>query len=201
MPLDTTDPPIAAYESVRSVVAGLAAGAAFRTPALRRADPESLSLSTPHRTAFLPLDRIKRGAALRAAAQMTGWRFLVHERDKVVAAADAMLTKEGGFQFGQVNEGPFVAATEEAIRRAERLDLGRKGRFEPVLLSVPALYVMALWLEDRDGEADLLLALAPAPPELTPYEPIEPAAFLGVLTRLRERVPGERGKGEEPSGG
>jgi hypothetical protein len=201
MPLDAIDPPIAAYEAVRSVVTGLAAGAGFRTPALRRADPEALALSTPHRVALLPLDRIRRDASLRAAAQTTGWRFLLHDRDKVVAAADAVAAKEGGFQFGQVNEGPFVAATEEAIRRAERLDAVRKRRFAPVLLTVPALYVMALWLEDRDGEEDVVLALAPAPSELEPYAPITPGAFLAVLAKLRERVPAESGRVKDPAGG
>jgi hypothetical protein len=43
--------------------------------------------------------------------------------------------------------------------------------------------------------------LAPAPSELLPYDPIAPGAFLAVLAKLRERVPGEIGKGKDPAGG
>ena len=201
MPLNTVDPPIAAYEAVRSVVTGLAADSAFRTPALRRADPNALALSTPLRVAFLPLDRLQRDDNLRTAAQVRGWRFLIHDRDRVIATTDAVLNEKGGFQFGHLNEGPFTTGTEEAIRRAERLDAVREGRFEPLLLFVPALYVAALWLQDLNGDADMLLVMSPAPQEFKPYQAMAPQDFLAMLRRLAERVRTKTGKGGEPPGG
>jgi hypothetical protein len=201
MPLHAVDPPIAAYEAMRSVLSDLASHAAFRTPALRRADPASLALSTPHRFAVLPLNQIRRQTGLRTAAEMKGWRFLVHDGQRVVATVDAIETDKGEHQFGQLNEGPLTAGTEDAIRRAERLDAVRKGHYEPAFLLVPALYVAALWLQDRDGDSDLVLPMAPAPQELKPYEPMSAGAFLEVLVRLAARVPTDEKKGKEPSGG
>ncbi|WP_119421375.1 hypothetical protein [Desertibaculum subflavum] len=200
MPLRTIDPPLQAFEAVRAKLADLAAFDGFRTPSLRRADTGAIALSTPHRTALLRLDRIKGAADLRRAAEPKGWRFLLHEGDRVVAAVETQDFK-GQHRFGQVNEGPFTAATEQAIRRAESLDQVKRGRYTPTFLLVPAIYVAALWLEDEAGEADLVIPLAPAPPELKPMEPIAARAFLAVLAKLAARVPPEDRRARDPSGG
>src|SRR5215831_10937629 len=126
MPLQIVDPPMAAYEAVRSTIGNLAAQAAFRTPALRRADPAAVELSTPHQMAILRLDRIRGAKDIRSAVDIKGWRFLVHEGTRVIAAIDAVQGEKGDYRFGQVNEGPFTAATEDAIRRAEKLDQVRR---------------------------------------------------------------------------
>src|SRR6476469_3956191 len=86
MPLQIIDPPMAAYEAARSTIANLASQAAFRTPALRRADPAAIALSTPHRMAILRLDRIRGANDVRSVVDIKGWRFLVHEGTRVVAA-------------------------------------------------------------------------------------------------------------------
>ena len=201
MALHTADPPIPAYEAVRSLLTRLAAEAGFRTPNLRRTPAASLALSTPHRFAVLPLDRLRRGGALQSIAEVKGWRFLLHDGKRVIAAADAQLTPKGDYQFGQINEGPFTVATEEAIRRAEAdKELG-KGRFEPVLLLVPALYVVALWLQDLDGKHDRVMVMPPAPGDLAPYRPLPAEEFMAVLKKLAAAVPPEAPKGKSPSGG
>lgn len=216
MPLHIVDPPIQAFEAVRAKLADLATLSAFRTPELRRAEPAAIALSTPHRTALLPLDRIKGARDLRSVAERKGWRFLLHDGDRVVAAVesqeatgparrrpakDGPARDIGGHRFGQVNEGPFTTATEAAIRRAESLDQVKRGRFAPSFLLAPAVYVAALWLEDQDGEADLVIPLAPAPAELKPFEPMPVRAFLAVLARLADRVPPEDRRTKDPSGG
>jgi hypothetical protein len=205
MPLRTIDPPIQAFEAVRAKIANLAALAGFRTPALRRARPEAMALSTPHRTALLRLDRLKGADSLRRAAEPTGWRFLLHDGDRVVAAVEAqtVATRAGPSEhrFGQVNEGPFTVATEQAIRRAEGLDQVKRGRYTPTFLLAPAIYVAAIWLEDEDGEADLVMPLAPAPPELKPMEPMPARQFLAVLRKLADRVPPEDRRAKDPAGG
>jgi hypothetical protein len=201
MPLHTIDPPMAAYEAVRSTMADLVAQSGFRTPALRRADPATIALSSPHRTAVLGLDRIRGAKDLRSAAQINGWRFLVHQDATVIAAIDAVQTEKNQYSLGHINEGPFVAATEDAIRRAEALDQVRRGRFAPIFLLVPAVYVAALWLEDQTGSADLVMVMPPNPRELAPYSPLSVSIFLESLTPLADRVPKEDRKANRPSGG
>jgi hypothetical protein len=201
MPLHTIDPPMAAYEAVQSTMADLVAQNGFRTPALRRADPAALALSSPHRTAVLGLDRIQGAKDLRSAAQITGWRFLVHHETTVVAAIDAVQTEKNQYRLGHVNEGPFVAGTEAAIRRVETLDQIRDGRFAPIFLLVPAIYVAALWLEDQTASADLVMVIPPNPKELTPFSPLPVKQFLESLTPLAARVPPEDRKAKRPSGG
>jgi hypothetical protein len=201
MPLDVSNPPIAAYEAVQSVVSDLAGKSGFRTPALRRAEPSKLALSTPHRIAILPLNRLRQGKELRGSTEIRGWRFLIHDGDRVIASTDAVLNQKGGFDFGQVNEGPFNASMEQAIRKAEGLPTVQKAHFEPVVLVVPALYIVALWLHTPDGENDLVLPLPPTPSELRPLEPLAAKDFWSVARRLAERVPADSGRPDDRSGG
>lgn len=201
MPLQSIDPPIAAFEAVRAKLADLATQAAFRTSALRRADPAEIALSTPHRVAHLRLDRIKGAKDLRSAAEVKGWRFLLHDGSRVVAAVDAVDAERGQFRFGQVNEGPFTTATEAAVRRAETLDRVKRGNFALVFLLAPAVYVAALWLEDQEGDADFVIPLAPAPAEIKPMEPMPARDFLAVLAKLAKHVPLEDPRSKDPAGG
>jgi len=201
MALHIVDPPIGAYEAVRSVVTRMASTSAFRTPALRRTNPAALALSTPHRVATVPLDRIRDAGDLRSIVETTGWRFLLHDGERVVASIDAVIGTEGTYRFGHLTEGPFATGTEEAIRRAEALEVVRKHDFEPSLLLVPALYVVALWLRDRESSADLTMPIAPVPVELEAYEAIGAREFLTILRRLAERMPRQDEKGKSPLGG
>ena len=188
MSLETVDPPTLAYEAVRSRLAGLAAASAFGTPCLRRAPPEALALSTPHRIAVLPANRFKRKIALSSDVIEKGWRFLILNGAEVVASADSILTETGEHRFGHINEGPFVQATEQAIRRAEADSRVTKGRYEPVLLMVPNLKVVSLWLRNLTGKTDLLMVLPPAPRELHPYELRAADDFIASLNNLARRA-------------
>ncbi len=90
--------------------------------------------------------------------------------------------ESGQYRFGQVNEGPFAVATEDAIRRAEKLDALRKSQFIPNFLLVPAVYTAALWLEAQTPDADLLMVMPPAPKEFsTPFTPMPVQPFLAIL--------------------
>ena len=80
--------------------------------------------------------------------RLAGWRFLIRSGDRAVAAADTMLTPDG-WTFSHFFEGPYIAATERALRQAETLT----PRYQPRLLSVPELYMLTLWLHG-DTEAD-----------------------------------------------
>jgi len=194
MPLEIADPPTQAREVVRARLSQLAHSNAFRTPGLRRASPDTLAMSTPHRVALLPLERIRRGLSLRAAVQKKGWRFLIHGDDRIVAAVETTVRR--GHRFSHLNEGPFVAGTERAIRLAEASAPIKRGRFVPALLAVPALHLTALWLQDLEDTADRLIAMAPTPPEFRAFRVVSDAQFVAALLKAAARTaraPGRRG--------
>jgi hypothetical protein len=188
MPLQVSKPPIAAEKAVRSMLGRIVATDPDHVRALRSASPSSLAISTPHRVAVLGLDRIRRGMSLRSAAQKKGWRFLVHRGDDVVATANSSISDKGKHRFAHINDGPFVAGTERAIRRAELLQSVQKGRFEPLLLLVPAVHVVALWLRNLDKDADLIMPISPAPKGLRPYQPLATHDFVAVVAALASQV-------------
>src|SRR5437016_5557587 len=77
MAIEPSDVPAAA---IRAVSAGVGKAAASALSPLSRAQPGSLSLAMPHRTACLPFGKIRPDLVLRSGAQMGSWRFLVHEQ-------------------------------------------------------------------------------------------------------------------------
>jgi hypothetical protein len=184
MALRIADPPRAARNAVHATLGHPAMASAFRTPAVRLASADALALSTPHRVALLPLDRIGPKTSLPSDVQWRGWRFLVHHGDRIVAAADTVTGARGKHAFGHLNQGPFVAGTEAAIRRAESHGVMKQRDFEPVLLMVPALYVMALWLRDLESDRDRVTVIPPAPKGLTPYRMVTARDFVARLVRL-----------------
>jgi hypothetical protein len=200
-----SDPPAAVVEAARREVASRAGKSKIPPSKLSRADPNAIFISMPHRIAHLPLDSIRSTISLRAAATIGNWRFLIDEKKRrevasndaqdefvPIAAATMVITAAQTYELGELNEGPFVAATEEAVRRAEMLPEVQKGRFEALLVIVPAVYVVALWLQERDSDADLLLTLPPSNPGLVPYQPMTSTAFLNIVHKLAQKVEGDR---------
>ena len=198
-----------AYEVVHRTLSSRASASAFSLPRLSRADPGRLVIAMPHRVECLALGDIRR-RKIPKKEKADCWRFLVLEEREPIAAATAIRVEPKKdrkkepkkeqpkkepkeFEFGGLDEGPFVKGTEEAILRAEALLEGRKGEFEAVLLLVPARYVVALWLQDlstraadgHSGEADLLIPISPSNPALEPGEAMTPASFVEALRRVR----------------
>ncbi|GAA3028564.1 hypothetical protein [Streptomyces glomeratus] len=176
--------PPAPAPALRSVLTALGSPTAVqeaRTPSLRAAQgPTTPELPLPVHV----LDRITPEGAW--ATRLTGWRFLIRCGDRAVAAAETMLTPDG-WAFSHFFEGPYIAATEHALRQAEAVTQPYQAR----LLSVPTLYMLTLWLHgDCSGDgatgspaaADLLVPLAPAPPGIAAHRPRRVADLLPVLT-------------------
>jgi hypothetical protein len=189
MPLQISKPPIAAEKAVHSMLGRLvAADDAALVPALQSASLSSLAISTPHRVAVLELDRILNGDSLRSAAQKKGWRFLVHNGANVIATINTSVGRKGKHQFGHITEGPFVAGTEQAIRRAEALEAVQNGRFELLLLQAPAIHVVALWLRNLDNDADLIVPIRPAPKPLQANRVLSTSKFMTAVAKLAAQV-------------
>jgi hypothetical protein len=220
MPISHDRYPKDAFNLVHGILSSRASASTFGLQGLTAADPRTLSVAMPHRVELLDLRDVRRGAIRRsrratAREKKRGecWRFLIlQERAggsddvgaeppttvEAIAAATAVrdrprkFREAEPFRFGGLNQGPFVAETERAIRRAEALPEVTKGAFEAVLLVVPALYVTTLWLQDLpsreagddSGEADLLLPMPNSNPALKLAGPLPAAAFLKALRGL-----------------
>ncbi|MEU0408590.1 hypothetical protein ABZ307_12360 [Streptomyces griseorubiginosus] len=182
MPLHVPPAPAPALRSVLTALASPTAVREARTPSLLRAQGPV----TPE----LPLPvHVLDGTATR----LTGWRFLIRCGERSVAAAETMLTADG-WAFSHFFEGPYIPSTERALRQAEVM----QQPYQPRLLSIPALYMLALWLHGdcaadaatgRLAATDLLVPLAPAPPGIAAHRPHRAAELLPLLTHRLTPAP------------
>jgi hypothetical protein len=190
MPLDAPEPTAGESDVVRQAVYTFAENRRFRTEGLRSARADALTVTDPHQVFNLQLDDLRSGADLNAA-KPTGWRYLVREGDRVLAAAESMSDPAGeGPVFSQFNEGPFVPATAGALAVAgsDRRVVDR--RFTPRLLHIPALHAMALWLHPDDADDDdLLVPLAPFPLDVQTGVATPAAPLLRQLAELAATIP------------
>jgi hypothetical protein len=148
MALRLVQPSAQVAKLVQDRLMGYVAEQGFRTRALAAAKPATLGLAAPHPVFQLGLDQAGKPGAIQKAA-MAGWRYLVTSGTQVVAAAHATAkSRDGRASFSHLNEGPFVASTERALAKAETWPEVKGGRYALGLLSVPALYVNALWLRE-----------------------------------------------------
>lgn len=181
MPLHLPPAPAPALRSVLAALGSPTAVREARTPSLRSAaGPTSPELALPVHI----MDR----ATLTGATptQLAGWRFLIRSGDRALAAADTKLTPDG-WAFSHFFEGPYITATERALRQAD----GMQTPYQPRLLSVPGLYMLMLWLHGdcgsdgalgSPGGTDLLVPIAPSPPGIAAHRPHTVADLLPVLT-------------------
>ncbi|MER5515527.1 hypothetical protein [Streptomyces sp. NPDC002763] len=188
MPLQFPPAPAPALRSVLTALGSPTAVREARTPSLRTAQgPATPELPLPVHV----LDRIDPEGV--SATRLAGWRFLIRCGDRAVAAAETMLTPDG-WAFSHFFEGPYISSTERALHQAEAL----QQTYQPRLLSLPGLYMLALWLHgDRTADGaeghpaanDLLVPLAPAPPGIAAHRPHPVAELLPVLTHRLTTAP------------
>ncbi|MFH8470960.1 hypothetical protein [Streptomyces sp. NPDC017991] len=181
MPLHVPPAPAPALRTVLTALGSPTAVREARTPSLRDTQgPLTAELPLPVHV----LDRIT--PAGTSATRLAGWRFLIRCHERAVAGAETRLTPDG-WAFSHFFEGPYVTATERALRQAETM----QGAYQPRLLSVPGLYMLTLWLhgdlaadgtEGHLAATDLLVPLAPAPPGIAAHRPHRVAELLPVLT-------------------
>ena len=186
--LRAPDPPADSLNVLRESLSALAQRGQFSARGLRRARAEQLSATAPHEVLSLSLADAARGAL--DGARPTGWRYLLEVENEVVAAAETRSDEAGRHAFAQVNDGPFVLGTVDALATAEKAADEEETR--PVdfrLLDVPALYLMALWLQPEGGEGvadSRFIPIAPAPSGLEAgrvYGSDEFASRLGELAK------------------
>ena len=182
MTLYTPDLPEPALRAIQAGVERLASRPEYGDRALGGADPAALEAAVPHDVYTLGLDAIADGKGL-GSAEPVGRRVLVMEGARAVAAAE-LADPEGGEGFS-ATEGPYTETTARAVQEVEGWPVVAGGEYDLRLLRLPALYLMALWLSDRDGDADLLVPLDPAPTGIEAGRGYPADELLGAL---RERA-------------
>lgn len=183
MSIKTDAPPQESLDILASSLRKLAPASLGRMPRAASLEVEPLEsrISHPHRVYLLRLDDLARGKGL-ASARPVSWRYLIMEGGQAVASAEVNHDEQGGrHQFAHLNKGVFNAGTLEAIQAAEADSALAAGSYEFRMLRIPALYVVALWLKDTEGENDVLIPIAPTSPLLTAGKPYSPAEMLDTL--------------------
>jgi hypothetical protein len=177
MALKIDQPPPATYTVLTDAVSRMATlgGAAARS--VNVSDPSRLSASIPHKVYVLDSDDIANGRNL-GSARLVSWRFLILDGQTPVAAVELSCDAQGqNPKFASINSGPFVAATQATVLRAEALPQVVNGDYELRALKAPSVYVMAIWLKDLQGTNDLVLPMGPANQAVAPAAQI--ASTLG----------------------
>ncbi len=102
------------------------------------------------------------------------------------------------YSFASVTNSPFTADLETQTAALLKDPAVAAGSFELSLVQVPALAVVAAWVQDKAGSADFLVPLRPSPPALTPGRHYTPADFVAALrgpaqAKLQADAPGKAG--------
>jgi hypothetical protein len=195
MMVDSADIPEAARRAVLRDMGRRAADRGFWTPKLQCANPDALHLCLPHRVAVLRLDKIRADANLHEIALMVGWRFIISESTNLkdaIAAAHAIIDKDGEYRLSELNEGPFVKATVSAIHHARENPLRETSESlspDPWLLIAPAVFFAGLWLRHQQADKDRIFEMQAVPPLVV--ERFTPSELLNKLAKLAEKVPVE----------
>jgi hypothetical protein len=187
MPLTAIEPPEAVRQAAAAHLYTLATHrGAFA--ALGEVEPENLELIAPHHMYTLPLDAI---VGNNLDPRPTGWRFLIADREHVIASAEVGVEGE----TPAINSGAYVSSTARAIPHLESLPEIENGRFELRLLKIPALYIIAAWLVD---DHRIVIPLAPSPAYFEVGHHYDEESFLDAL---REPAAAIFAADDETSGG
>jgi hypothetical protein len=199
MPIRLAVPPRGALEQLQEMLVERAERFDFATSALRDAPVDELAVTAPHPVYALGLDALVGGQGL-AGAELTGWRYLLQRGDSVIASAEVHVGESGAeVSRLEVNEGPFVRATEAAVTQAEQLPELEGGTYELRLLRIPGAYVIAVWLAGEGGGEDLLIPMGDTPSEVESGRPYKPDELFGALAEpARRQLEFDSSPGQQP---
>ena len=189
MGLSLPKPPTKGPDIIRTALGSLIDHTSSVAADMAIGGTESLDLSAPHRMYFVGLEDVTNNSIL-SNAKLIGWRYIILKGDDPMAAAELGVDDSGGgLEFSQINRGPFVGSTVEGVGLAENLDAVRNDTYEPRLLKIPSLYIIALWLHGENSE-DIIIPLPPTRPELKAYDSYNEEEFTkaiqGAATRRLE---------------
>jgi hypothetical protein len=150
-------------------------------------DFSTLQVSQPHAVYDLSPGGIVNGGGL-ASATPTGFRYLVAGGGTTVAAAEVQVNSNGvATLLANINYGPYVGATAQALTQVAALPAVGAASYEVRLLRSSPIYLMALWLKPDSGTGDIIYPLAPAPPGLQAGQPYTAADFIKAILPLAQK--------------
>jgi hypothetical protein len=168
MSIIVPQPPEGGLGRIREAVGRLMSQPNTRTAAVTAgAVAGDLEAAVPHPVYFVRADYLAAGSLL-AAAELSGWRYILLAGGRAILAAELSFGREGGgLEFSHTNDGPLVAGTVEGVRVAERLEVVGEAEFELRLLEIPSLSVAVLWFHAE--VKDLLMPIPPSRRGLRPF--------------------------------
>lgn len=159
----------------------------------RGVDFAALQISPPHAVYDLRADAVAKGGGL-ASATATGFRYLVQGGGANLAAAEVHTDATGAATLlANINYGPYVEATAQALTQVAKLAAVSAGSFEVRLLRFSAIALMALWLKADSGGDDIIYPLAPAPAPLQAESPYSAGDFIKAILPLAQKRAEKKG--------
>lgn len=140
----------------------------------RKSQPASL----PHKTYVLALEDMAAGTGLEKA-QLIGWEQIMDGHAIVVHSNE----NNDSHTFAEIHQGvhlPGILKKLEVMKNHKKVV---KGNYEVAILSVPALFIKALWLKAEKPEEDLIVPIEPTHPILSQHHQtvFSPAEFVALL--------------------
>jgi hypothetical protein len=131
------------------------------TPKLKaRFAKERATIDAPHRLYVMDVADIASGEGFANAKQI-GWRYISDDSIHEVHLGSG----ENTFEFAEINQGVHVKAILSQLAELREHPRIMSRDYEVAMVIIPALYVIAVWLMDKDGE-DIIIPVGPLLPEL-----------------------------------
>lgn len=178
MALQVPQPPQESRSAAEAGVELLAGLGRVRTATLLPAAADELRLAQPLQMYVIGLADLPGGLD---RARPVAWRYLVQHDSGPVALAETVRDEAGGHVFSQLNYGPFVAGTADALAAAG----DEPGDAEVRLLHLPAVHLIAVWL--HSPASDTLVPAAPAPPGVEANRAYPAAELVALLAASAPR--------------
>lgn len=164
----------------------------------RAVDFSAIQVNQPHAVYDLRADAVASGGGL-AFARPSSIRYLVDSASAHLAAAEVLLDVNGSATLlANLNYGPFVEATAQALLKLATLAAVSQGSYEVRLLRFSAIGLMALWLKSDSGAADIVYPLAPAPAGLQAEYSYSVDDFIKAILPLAQKRAANKGERAVP---
>ena len=195
MPLRLSTPPARGMEVLRegleSLLSTPASAGHLRRAAIAKERVTALETAAPHVVYFVNFESLAAGRIF-ADARPISWRYLLIDGNDVQSAVDVTIDDAGEIGwFSHVDSGPFVQSMVQGLEFAENLEAELGVEFELRAISIPSVYLVALWLH---GAEDLLVPLSPTPNGLEAEGSYTEEEIVSALADLIR----QRGDAEDP---
>lgn len=197
MAIEIAQPPAQSLQALSTVLPRLAGrvGTTRHAPLITR----TLEMATQHPSALevapiapvlsspvfvLGLDAIANRSALTASRQAY-WTHLLPSEGNEVVAADVNSDRN---EFAALTQGPHPSAFLQEVRTLQASPAMQGHSYQLAQLRVPALHVTAVWLQDKEGKNDIIIPIAPTPPELIAGRSYSAGEFENALQERTKAI-------------